>query len=566
MRILSTLNNSPDIKLVMHSHEDEISDEAIYLVATGRGLLSGVLGQEEIRFRILAKTIRWDRLIFAYDGSTPIGFVAFQVYGSGPYQPRLKKFCDEFGYASGFWRFCLFWAIEYRSLFTPFYLYGLKVDLFARRKGVGSALIHAAEEEASRRGLGSVVLEVSATNDAAKSVYEQRGYSIKRRINLKWFSRFFSFPGVLVLQKKLMPAIKLKESSKLMRLLDYCLYPVYAVRLLTGEKDFTSNPLLANDWLNKHGLHIFRKRIAESLANARRKRMAKQLPAEQVEIFNRQGFIQINNFLPPLEFKQVCDELCATEWSMLAMAQPPAITHRANLDRNLLGVNLTALQKLISNPLLQNWLEYAAGYRGKPVIALQRIRSDAKSESDELDPQANWHADTFHSVGKGWFFLHSVGLEDGPFSYVPGSHRLTPLRREWEQKQSLQAVNHSNRLHAKGSFRVSEQEFKAMEYGEPFIACVQPNTLVLADTSGFHRRTPSVKPSLRLEIYITLRRNPFFCSFYPSILSLPVLKNRWAGWLYLYSQYRLKRGRPVWIPLPPSKLTPIDIQLLQNKA
>lgn len=565
MRILSALNNLPDIKLVMHSHEDTISEQAIYLVATGRGLLSVVLGSEAIRFRILEKAIRWDRLIFAYEGSTPIGFVAFQVYGSGPYQPRLKKFCDEFGYASGFWRFCLFWAIEYRSLFMPFYLYGLKVDLFARRKGVGSALIHAAEEEALRRGLGNVVLEVSATNDAAKSVYEQRGYSIKKRINLRWASRFFSFPGVLVLQKKLKPVLKSKESSKLMRLLDYFLYPFYAVRLLAGDKDFTSNPLLANSWLNKRGLHIFRKRMAESLSTARRKRMAKQLPAEQVDIFNRQGFIQIDNFLAPLAFKRVCDELCATEWAMLVMAQPPAITHRANLDSHLLGANLSALQELISNPLLQRWLEYAAGYRGKPVIALQRIQSDSKSESGELDPQSHWHVDTFHSVGKGWLFLHSVALEDGPFSYIPQSHRLTPLRREWEYKQSLQAVDHPNRLHAKGSFRVSEQDLKAMAYGEPFIGCVQPNTLILADTSGFHRRTPSVRPSLRLEIYITLRRNPFLCSFYPSILSLPLLKNRWAGWLYLYSQYKLKHGRPAWIPLPPSKLTHMDIQLLQNK-
>lgn len=350
-----------------------------------------------------------------------------------------------------------------------------------------------------------------------------------------------------------------------MRVLDYFLYPVYAIRLLTGEKDFSSNPVLANSWLNKRGLHIFRKRIAESLSTARRKHMAKQLPAEQVEIFNRQGFIQIDNFLAPLEFKQVCDELCAAEWAMLEMAQPPAITHRANLDSHLLGTSFSALQQLISNPLLLRWLEYAAGYRGKPVIALQRIRSDLKSESGESDPQSDWHLDTFHSVGKGWFFLHSVTLEDGPFSYIPQSHRLTPLRRQWEYQQSLHAAQHPNHLHAKGSFRVSQQDLRKMGYGEPFVACVQPNTLVLADTSGFHRRTPSAKTSLRLEIYLTLRRDPFFCSFYPSLLSLPLLKNRWAGWLYSYSQYQLKHGRRAWIPLPLSKLTQADVQLLQKK-
>lgn len=203
MRVLTRLNSSSDIKLVMHTHEDNISDETIYMAATGRGLLSVVLGVEEIRFRILQKAIRWDRLIFAYEGSTPIGFVAYQIYGSGPYMPKLKQFCDEFGNTSGFWRFGLFWAIEYRSLFTPFYLYGLKVNVLSRRKGIGSALIQMAEAEAFRRGLSNIVLEVSATNDPAKHMYEQRGYSIKKRINLRWAARFFSFPGVFVYKKNL---------------------------------------------------------------------------------------------------------------------------------------------------------------------------------------------------------------------------------------------------------------------------------------------------------------------------------------------------------------------------
>ena len=47
------------------------------------------------------------------------------------------------------------------------------------------------------------------------------------------------------------------------------------------------------------------------------------------------------------------------------------------------------------------------------------------------------HADTFHPTAKFWLFLDDVGIEDGPFAYVPGSHKLTPERLAWEHEQAL---------------------------------------------------------------------------------------------------------------------------------
>jgi hypothetical protein len=145
---------------------------------------------------------------------------------------------------------------------------------------------------------------------------------------------------------------------------------------------------------------------------------------------------------------------------------------------------------------------------------------------------------------------------------VPGSHRPTPERSAWEREQSIGAAVHPDRLHAKGSFRTSQQELSAMGYPSPFIACVAPNTLVVADTSGFHRRTPSPKPTVRLEIYLTLRRNPFLSSLYPSVLQLPFIKQRWAGMLYRFSEYLLKIGKPGWIPRPLAQLTELERNLL----
>ena len=37
------------------------------------------------------------------------------------------------------------------------------------------------------------------------------------------------------------------------------------------------------------------------------------------------------------------------------------------------------------------------------------------------------HRDTFFRALKFWFFLRPVQREDGPFEYVPGSHRLDAI-------------------------------------------------------------------------------------------------------------------------------------------
>ena len=46
-----------------------------------------------------------------------------------------------------------------------------------RRAGIGRALLDAAIAEAGRRGLGSLVLEVAADNDAARLLYDSAGFA-----------------------------------------------------------------------------------------------------------------------------------------------------------------------------------------------------------------------------------------------------------------------------------------------------------------------------------------------------------------------------------------------------
>ncbi|MGA8533852.1 MAG: GNAT family N-acetyltransferase [Candidatus Tumulicola sp.] len=58
----------------------------------------------------------------------------------------------------------------------------MAVEPSLRGRGVGSALVIAAEDEARRRGLPYMALMVTEENAAARSLYERAGYRTERRL------------------------------------------------------------------------------------------------------------------------------------------------------------------------------------------------------------------------------------------------------------------------------------------------------------------------------------------------------------------------------------------------
>ncbi len=138
------------------------------------------------------------------------------------------------------------------------------------------------------------------------------------------------------------------------------------------------------------------------------------------------------------------------------------------------------------------------------------------------------HSDTFHATAKAWLFLDDVDEDDGPFAYVPGSHRLTPQRLAWERDQSVSAARSPDRMHSEGSFRATESDLSALGLPPPAKMAVSANTLIIADTSGFHHRCPSPRPTCRVELYATLRRSPFLPWTGGHLAALPPFAGRLA--------------------------------------
>ena len=339
--------------------------------------------------------------------------------------------------------------------------------------------------------------------------------------------------------------------------------PLRVVTLLSGAKDFAGNPLLGSAVLNTLGLHIARKKLAHSMCQLRRWFMRRNVPDAQASTFQANGFVLLENFLSTTDFEQLRHEVVHLQHEAIEMVQAPATTRRFNLDATGC-VGRPALLSLLKNRRLLGLLRYAAGYGGDPIIAVQCIHTDACGPDDHHDPQTDWHADTFHSTAKAWLFLHDVRADEGPFAYVPESHQLSASRLAWEKAQSITAAHHPNRLHAKGSFRATPGELAQLGYGEPVLGVVPANTLVVADTSGFHRRTPSEQASVRVEIYLSLRRNPFFAGLYPSLLGLPWIRRRWAGMALDLYRWQVERGKPSWRPCNTLGLSEVERGKLQG--
>jgi hypothetical protein len=301
--------------------------------------------------------------------------------------------------------------------------------------------------------------------------------------------------------------------------------PLHAAALLTGAKSFRDNPVIGSPGLNRRGLHVARIRLAERMAERRRDRLARFADPADREAYARDGFVIRRDALPATAFAALSAEIEGRAFEAREMRQGSAVTRFIELPPEVLRAT-PHLAAVARGPLLQGLLRYVAAADADPVLYLHTVITDPGRGAP--DPQTRFHADTFHATAKAWLFLRDVSEEDGPFVYVPGSHRLTPGRLAWEQAQSETAASARDRLHARGSFRASASEIAAMGYDAPVSFAVPANTLVVADTHGFHARGPSLRPSVRVAVYGSLRRNPFLPWAGLDPLSLPGLRGRAA--------------------------------------
>jgi hypothetical protein len=273
--------------------------------------------------------------------------------------------------------------------------------------------------------------------------------------------------------------------------------PVWTAQLLTGTKSFERNRVIGSRWLNEQGLHAARVGLAHRIAAMRRRRLARLVTDKDRAAFERDGFVIRPNFLPESEFAELLRQVKAYRGPLREIGEGDTILRKVALDPKTLAA-LPALRRVLGMP---EWRD------AEPVVWIQSILRHA--HDGPPDPQTALHADTFHPTVKAWLFLTDVAADAGPFTYVPGSHRPTRERLAWERRMSLAARHSPDPEIRQGSFRIMPGELAALGLPEPRIFAVPANTLIVADTFGFHARGPSAGRSVRVEIWAYGRRSPF---------------------------------------------------------
>lgn len=299
----------------------------------------------------------------------------------------------------------------------------------------------------------------------------------------------------------------LTREGILPRLRRFIALPWHFLLLFTSAKSFRDNPVIGSRALNRMGLHVCRMRIAYAIFAFRQKCLSGFVTCEEAGFYRDHGYLVIENFLRPHEFASLKAEVSSYRGEAFETVQGDTVTWRALLDKDNLA-RLPFCNALALNRRFRRLLSWCAGRHEKPLLYIQQIRNNCHEGGE--DPQKNLHADTFHPTMKAWLFLEDVAEDGGPFVYVPRSNRLTAKRCKWEHDRSLVAANFGDGYSDKGSARIGKEELAGLGLPEPKSFAVRGNTLVIANTFGFHRRGDT-RPGrvTRLEIWAMSRVNPF---------------------------------------------------------
>ncbi|MBX2885808.1 MAG: phytanoyl-CoA dioxygenase family protein [Granulosicoccus sp.] len=282
--------------------------------------------------------------------------------------------------------------------------------------------------------------------------------------------------------------------------------PVWVLQVFTQTKSFSKNRVLGNRWLNTLGLHVARLILAHSIMRFRMWALSRGIEAEHRRSYYDNGYIVIPDFLPAASHTALKREIYNARAEVRECTQGDTLTHRIMLDQSTLPA-MPRCQDILAWDRYRSLHRFAAGKRTAPISYIQTIKN--KFIEGPPDPQKNLHSDTFHPTMKSWYFLDDVDESNGPFTYVPGSGRLSLARLKWEYRKSIECSRGGDRYSANGSFRITDADAAEMQLQPAKAFKVNANTLVIANTHGFHCRGNASERSTRTELWTISRSNPF---------------------------------------------------------
>jgi hypothetical protein len=263
---------------------------------------------------------------------------------------------------------------------------------------------------------------------------------------------------------------------------------------------FSAKKMVDSPALNRLGVQPLR-----AVGTRARYRVRRAPDDPVVQALAAQGFATIENFLPDDVFAATCAEV-----ERYIDGRFPTLLH--SLGTTTLSQYYLASLDPQGFPHLEAWrrnarvLQMGAGAERRPVgpasggVLIEDITIGDYSTPDE---QTRLHVDSVFHTDKVWLYLTDVTEENAPLVYVPRSHRLDAVRLRAEYRDSVDP----NRC-IDPSRRVPDAEMQHRGLAPRVVTCPR-NTLVIADTSGYHARAIGRDGGHRRALYMFFRSNPF---------------------------------------------------------
>ena len=249
--------------------------------------------------------------------------------------------------------------------------------------------------------------------------------------------------------------------------------------------------------LNRAGVQPFRAVSARLIY-----RIAAAGHAGKLDNLLRRGFLILENFLPPEEFTQLRDE--AAEFAELGSPTSVDVDGASRCIRWNLPPD-----EPDQFPRLREWtdqtrlieLASAAEQRAlRPREGMRVLEHLHIGDPSLHDGQTDLHIDAPFNTHKLWLYLDDVTPDHAPFVYVPMSHKLDWVRLRGDYLESI-GKNF-------GSRKVGDEEVLRRGLETVVVTCPR-NTLVLANTCGYHGRSVGAPGATRRSLHMMFRSNPF---------------------------------------------------------
>ena len=283
--------------------------------------------------------------------------------------------------------------------------------------------------------------------------------------------------------------------------------------VFTGHKFFLTkkpHPLFARVDLMERGLHLFRMMFSRHAHNLRNiggdgYPLAAPPYLKGVGEYEKKGVMVFENFFDSDE---------AEKFRKFIYAQPKSENIQSfNKITNIMSPELYDIVKYKIYPICakavhRQTTSTPAWEHFQATSYVQRLDNSPNNG----DIQKVCHSDVFYPCLKYWYFPQDVTT--GTFMYAKGSTMLDEEQLDFYLRESIAVTNDTwdrkrNKGHGEGSFRALPEDLKSMGLKlEP--VTVKANSLVIADTSGFHCRGDVERSSTRNALHGAIRvETPF---------------------------------------------------------